>query len=348
MGQPKKFLSQEEMSDRRSKGLCYYCDEKYTPGHYLKHKKTQLYTMEVDDNEEFFEAEDGVTQEATEGDVAHISVSAVAGVTENYRTMKVRGVHNKKILYILIESGSTHTFMDPEIAKKLNCNIHTPTMKRVAVADGGKLSVRGRVEQFQWTFQNATFQQDMMLIPLGNCDVVLGVQWLSILGPITWDFQELEMQFRYLSKRVVLHGIKDASVKEVKAAKMKLSNDNANISMICVQRKDEEEEVPQLYTLSTGNERHSCPGLEELLQRYEDLFEEPKDPPPNREGHDHRIPLLEGSNPVNKRPYRYALYQKTEIDKMVQNLLDAGTIQSSSSLYASPGGYVLIIETSTA
>lgn len=62
MGQPKKFLSQEEMSDRRSKGLCYYCDEKYTPGHYLKHKKTQLYTLEVDDNEEFLDAEDGGTR----------------------------------------------------------------------------------------------------------------------------------------------------------------------------------------------------------------------------------------------------------------------------------------------
>lgn len=40
-------------------------------------------------------------------------------------------------------------------------------------------------------------------------------------------------------------------------------------------------------------------------------FEEPTELPPHREGHDHKIPLLEGSNPVNQRPYRYALYQKT-------------------------------------
>lgn len=65
-------------------------------------------------------------------------------------------------------------------------------------------------------------------------------------------------------------------------------------------------------------------------------FEEPTELPPHREGHDHKIPLLEGSNPVNQRPYRYALYQKTEIDNMVQSLLDAGTIQTSSSPYASP------------
>lgn len=103
MKQPQKFLSQEEMSDRRAKGLCFCCDEKYTPGHYLKHKKTQLYSMDID-NEEFFEAEDGVTQKEVEGDIAHISVSAVVGITENNRTMKVRGVHGKRILYILIDS----------------------------------------------------------------------------------------------------------------------------------------------------------------------------------------------------------------------------------------------------
>lgn len=31
--QPQKFLSNEDMSERRTKGLCYCCDEKYTPGH---------------------------------------------------------------------------------------------------------------------------------------------------------------------------------------------------------------------------------------------------------------------------------------------------------------------------
>lgn len=36
-GKLKPFLSQAEMSERRAKGLCYYCDEKYTPDHYMKH-----------------------------------------------------------------------------------------------------------------------------------------------------------------------------------------------------------------------------------------------------------------------------------------------------------------------
>lgn len=70
-----------------------------------------------------------------------------------------------------------------------------------------------------------------------------------------------------------------------------------------------------------------------MLTLYEDLFAEPKELPPHRKEHDHKIPLLEGFNPVNQRSY--ALYQKTEIDKMVRSLLDAGTIQLSSNPYAS-------------
>lgn len=330
------FLSQEQMSERRAKGLCYYCDEKYTPGHYLKHKKTQLYMMEADDKEEFYEAEEAPLLEETEGDIAQISVSAVAGVSEDFRTMKVRDWHGKKTLYILIDSGSTHNFMDPGMAKKLGCKVLPPRMKRVAVADGGKLSVEGRVEMFQWNFQNSSFAQDVMILPLGNCDMVLGVQWLSTLGPITWDFLKLEMQFRLNNKRVALHGIKEGGVTKVDATRMdKLQEEQSQISMIYIQQKECEEE-PELYTIEEKEEEVVNPQLKELLFKYRDVFEEPTTLPPHREHHDHKIPLLEGSNPVNQRPYRYALYQKNEIDKMVQNLLDAGTIQSSSSSYASP------------
>lgn len=38
---------------------------------------------------------------------------------------------------------------------------------------------------------------------------------------------------------------------------------------------------------------------------------------------------------MNQRPYRYAVHEKNEIDKMVKELLKAGTVQPSSSPYAS-------------
>jgi hypothetical protein len=51
--------------------------------------------------------------------------------------------------------------------------------------------------------------------------------------------------------------------------------------------------------------------------------------------HDHKIPLIQGSSPVNVRPYRYPHYQKNEIEKIVVRLLNTGVIRASTSPYSS-------------
>ena len=49
----------------------------------------------------------------------------------------------------------------------------------------------------------------------------------------------------------------------------------------------------------------------------------------------HHIHLLPQSNPINVKPYRYPHFQKTELEKQVAKLLDAGFIQLSHSLFSS-------------
>ncbi|KAB2625792.1 hypothetical protein D8674_017452 [Pyrus ussuriensis x Pyrus communis] len=78
--------------------------------------------------------------------------------------------------------------------------------------------------------------------------------------------------------------------------------------------------------------------LQELhvpLEEFEVLFSTPSTLPPSRI-HDHRIPLMEGSKPPNSKPYRYGPVQKTEIEKYVQEFLQADFIQVSNSPYSSP------------
>lgn len=41
-----------------------FCDEKYTPRHYLKHKKkTQLFTIEMDEEKEVDEVDDDLSED---------------------------------------------------------------------------------------------------------------------------------------------------------------------------------------------------------------------------------------------------------------------------------------------
>jgi len=44
--------------------------------------------------------------------------------------------------------------------------------------------------------------------------------------------------------------------------------------------------------------------IESLLAEFDDIFQIPKEVPPFILGLDHKIPLIQGANPINKRPYR--------------------------------------------
>ena len=45
--------------------------------------------------------------------------------------------------------------------------------------------------------------------------------------------------------------------------------------------------------------------------------------------------MKEGNQPICERPYRYLFYQKFEIEKIVKELLEAGSIRASQSPFSS-------------
>lgn len=117
-----------------------------------------------------------------------LSINAISGLV-TYQTMRVSGLYNKKLLHILIDSGSTHNFLDLELAKKFGCKLEAIHPLSVAVANGTKMQAQYVCRGFTWQLQQVSFTFDVMILPLGCCDLVLGVQWLATLGPILWDFQ---------------------------------------------------------------------------------------------------------------------------------------------------------------
>lgn len=52
--------------------------------------------------------------------------------------------------------------------------------------------------------------------------------------------------------------------------------------------------------------------------------------------HEHSSNLKEGSNPVSVRPFKYPQVQKNEIERLIGEMLDAETIQPSTSPFSSP------------
>ncbi|GKF41834.1 retrotransposable element Tf2 [Tanacetum coccineum] len=88
--------------------------------------------------------------------------------------------------------------LDDEEENKTSMGIEEPIGPlAVTVADGNNLVTTSECKNFKWQFDNTTFATDVMLLPLGGCEMILGIQWLATLVDIKCNLQELRMKFKY-------------------------------------------------------------------------------------------------------------------------------------------------------
>nr|CAD1843957.1 unnamed protein product [Ananas comosus var. bracteatus] len=225
---PARNVSNVAFDERRAKGLCFWCEEKYTPGHQCK--KKQLYKIELleegsTDNTNSNEESESIGEVELEPVecAPQISLHALAGQAQlpDYRTMRLCGTVKNRRIHILIGSGSTHNFLDAAVAAKLGCCAENIPAVNVTVADGNKLISSSTCRAFKWKMQGLEFKADLLLLPLRGCDMVLGVQWLKQLGPILWDFSKLRMEFQFQGQKIVLRGSSGPSLKVIEGKQLK-------------------------------------------------------------------------------------------------------------------------------
>jgi hypothetical protein len=152
----------------------------------------------------------------------------------------------------------------------------------------------------------------MISIQMGGVDVVLGVQWLQSLGTMAFNFQYIFMKFSSDGKEIELRGIQG------KPSKVISSN-----SMEKLLKKGHQGVIAQLCSLDVQTSISPAPSdLQIIINNHSKVFGEmPKGLPPARD-HDHAIHLQPGSVPPNIRPYRYPYAQKSEIECMIQEMLE--------------------------
>ncbi|GJX34061.1 retrotransposable element Tf2 [Tanacetum coccineum] len=299
--QPRKQLTQKEIADKRAKNLCFYCDEKFVPGHKCS---GQLFLLEIcadkSTSEEYeLEAllEDPVVQNFGESitDTPVISLHAMTGES-TYKTMKVKA-------YVGIYSALT-----------------------IGLANGQVMSSLYECKGFTWTLQGVEFTSDVLILPLGGCELVLGVQWLSVLGDIKWNFKDLVMDFFYNGRRMVLRGTQKAALQWMNGKRQSKATSNGQV--LCVYPNT-------LFSMTQTTTSPLCSQITDLLDSYQDVFVTPTSLPPKRK-QDHRIPLVPNIPPINIRPYKHPPNQKDVVEAMVQEIMESGAIRDSQSPYSSP------------
>lgn len=121
--------------------------------------------------------------------------------------MRVVGMFGKTPLHIQVDSGSTHNFLDLEYARSVECKLDQIHPLEVTVTDGNHIPYQYQCRNFQWQMHNHTFITNVMCIPIGSCDMVLGVEWLETLGDIQWNFKGMLMKFVLGNQEVRLKGV---------------------------------------------------------------------------------------------------------------------------------------------
>ncbi|XP_058111277.1 uncharacterized protein LOC131254302 [Magnolia sinica] len=323
---PVRRLSWEEMQRRRLQGLCFNCNERFTVGHKCQGPRILMLEGRGDNNNIFC---DDVTHErqAEENQEEplepEITLHALTGWSVP-KTMRVAAKIGSHEIIVLVDSGSTHNFISERLANELRLPVVPTERFTVRVANGDKLKCQGRFEEVRVDLQGTLFSLTLYSLPLTGLDLVLGIQWLEMLGSVVCNWKQLTMEFLWENQIRRLQGtngeiIQAASLEELS----KEARQGHFIFALCL--LDGAQEL--------NKKMH--PDMQQILQEFSEVFQEPSSLPPIREV-DHCISLKEGTEPINVRPYRYAYYQKEEIEKQVHNMLNAGLIRPSTSPFSLP------------
>jgi hypothetical protein len=300
-----KKLSPAEIAEHRKTGHCFHCDDLFTHGH--KQVCKQLFVIEVLGNEES-DAWPGESAEPT------ISLHALTGIQPRCtRTMQLLVMLHGVKLTALLDSRSTHNFVDTDAAARAGIKLQGRAGLHVAVVNDDRLTSSGSYLGLHIQIGDEPFEIDCYGLALGSFDMVLGVQWLEALGPILWDFDRRTMGFVRNDHHILWH----ASDTEGSRSSLHAISESANDD-------------------NTGNL------MDDLLEQFVPLFEAPIGLPPQRT-RCHKIRLLSGTAPVAVRPYRYAHMQKPELECQCAEMLQQGIIRPSSSAFSAP---VLLVKKS--
>ncbi|GFZ06800.1 hypothetical protein Acr_18g0009700 [Actinidia rufa] len=121
-----------------------------------------------------------------------ISLHALAGYTRPH-TMRVTGRIGYRKVLILVDSGSTHNFVDQRVAQLLGLAVKPIVQFWVTVANGERLLCTEKYEGVSILIQGLEITVTLYSLQLTGLDVVLGIQWLEKLGPVVCDWGKLSM-----------------------------------------------------------------------------------------------------------------------------------------------------------
>ncbi|XP_015967238.1 uncharacterized protein LOC107490956 [Arachis duranensis] len=276
-------LTSMEIQFRQEKGICFTCDERYSPSHKCASKHYFLIQT--------------VEKVPTDQDSA-IEISEV-----------------DQIPPVLAEDRSSpSTFRTmPWPASLPDGRLvpvhHSPRFK-VEVGNDAFLQCEGKVRDLPISIQDHLLLISAFVLPIASEELVLKDIWLKTLATHLVNYREKFITFMVGAEMVTLQGEKDVNPAPAQFHQLRhLHIRDEIMEKYTLQLHEPVTDTPPLLELPSD----LVPNLATILRDYSVVFQVPKGLPPPRV-HDHTITLLPDTTPIKVRPYRYPHRQKAEIE----------------------------------
>lgn len=320
---------------------CWYCKEPWNREHRCRQGRTLHIMQEIEDDPiDTSEPENSPTTEQTyhtapntpdhnpaPAELMHLSAHATEG-TASIATFSLLVLVGGQHAVALVDSGSSNTFMDYKFALKTNCVLTNMKPRKVSVAGGGHLLSEHSINNVPYSIQGNEFSSTFQVLPLNTYDIILGIDWMYAVSPVTLD---LPLRLLTVKNKGRLVQLSDHTVPPEKC--MLEPEDMSKLLSKSVLGY-----IIQIHSLDSDHMTTAeaiPPEIEQILHEFQAVLVEPTGLPPNRDC-DHAIPLVDGAQPPNLRPYRVPHMQKDAMEEIILKMLKKAEIRVSLSPYSSP------------
>nr|GFB80531.1 putative reverse transcriptase domain-containing protein [Tanacetum cinerariifolium] len=228
---------------------------------------------------------------------------------------------------ILFDTNTDRRFVSTTFSALINI---TPTTLEnhydVELANGKIIGVNTIIHGCTLNFMNHPFNIDLMHVPLGSFDVIIGMDWLTKYhGVIICDEKIVRVPFG--REMLIFRDNGDNQREESRLNIISCTKAQEYLSKGC--------DVFLAYiTMKEAKDKSKGKRLEDvpIVRDFPEVF--PKDLsgiPPTRQV-EFQIDLVPGDAPIAWVPYRLAPSEMKELAKQLQGLFDKGFIRPSSSL----------------
>jgi hypothetical protein len=262
------------MNYKKLKGLCYKCVMKWNPDHKCANTVPLNVVEELWQMVSGKDASEVVLTEPDEDsgdDLMAISVNAVQGTKSCTTVRVIRDLCGREVV-ILIDSGSSHSFISESLASRWREWSVLPNSMQVRVANGHTLECTHEIVACPMWISGYAFKMTLKVLPLQCYDMILGMDWLAQHSPMEVDWNTKWMSFDYQGAKMLLQEISPKTVHCELITK----------ELVALEQQDKLWCILKPQAVSTTSSPSMPQDIQEIVDQYSDLFVSPSGLPPKR------------------------------------------------------------------